>query len=135
MKPSYLLIWFRCGEPQASAFTELPVVLAYGGKVFHPAEEYLGDADYLRDEQNRLVGFSYILGDPSEDQAALHDSLAAQSESVKRQDGLMLILLEPAAFEIQCVQAVGSTLYRSSTNEMMLAIPNWDFGKLAFKLT
>ena len=135
MKLSYLLIWFKGGEARATGVAELPEALAYEGKNFRPATEYLGDADYLRDEQNRLVGFSYILGDASEHEEAFHESLLAQSKSVKRDDGMLMILLAPATFEIQCVQAVGTTLYRSSTNEVMLAIPNWDFGELAFQLT
>jgi hypothetical protein len=135
MQTDYLLVWFKGGEALAARFVKLPDVLVYEGKTFRAMAEYLGDVDYLRDRQNRLVGFSYILGSESEQEEALHESFIIQSKSVKRHDGMLILLFQPIAFEIECVQAVGSQIYRSSTNELMLAIPDCGFGDLAFRLT
>lgn len=134
MKITHLLIWFKAGEAYATGVAELPTALFFEGKTFHPMTEYFGDVDYLRDRQNQLVGFSYTLGE-NEQQEAVYENLFAQSKSVKRHDGMLVILLQPAEFEIECVQAMGTELYRSPSNEIMLAIPNWDFGDIAFKLT
>jgi hypothetical protein len=89
--------------------------------------------DYLRDEQKRLVGFAYILG--GERQRALWERLRSQSKNVKLEGILSVLLLEPSTYEIECVQAMGTEVYRSPADEIMLAIPNWGFGELAFKLT
>jgi len=135
MQMAHLLIWFKAGEAYATGLAKLPEAFAYEGEVFRAITEYLGDADYLRDRQKQLVGFSYILGDEGEHQEAICETLLSQSKIVSRQDGMMVILFRSVAFDIECVQAVGSQLYRSLTNGFMLAIPNWDFGTLGFELT
>ena len=96
---------------------------------------YLGDVDYLRNSQQQLVGFSFILGEPSEQEDAVQKRLLAQSKSVSRGDGMLVILLNSERYEIQCVQAIGATVYRSSNDKLALAIPNWGFGDLGFELT
>ena len=133
MKASYLLVWFEEGQPRACELAELPEALGYKGQVFRAKTEYFGDVDYLRDEKNRLVGFAYILGGKRE--RVLWERLLSQSKNVKLEGILSLILLEPGPYEIECVQAMGTEIYCSPANEIMLAIPNWDIGELAFKLT
>jgi hypothetical protein len=134
MEMSHLLIWFNGGERHAVGLTALPEAFAYTGKLFQSIPEYLGDADYLRDERNQLVGFSYILGNASEREEAVHAALIGQSEWVKSKNGMLVILLQLQQFEIECVQAVGTRLYRSESNEFMLAVPNCGFNPLGFEL-
>lgn len=49
-------------------------------------------------------------------------------------DGMLMVLLASGPFEIECVQAMGSELYRSQAGAMMVVVPNSDFWNLAFKL-
>jgi hypothetical protein len=131
---SYLLIWFKAGAIYAAGIADPPEAFAHGGNLFHSISDYLGDVDYLRDKQRRLVGFSYILGNANEHEEALHQSLLAQSKCIRVKDGMLMILFEDGPFEIDCVQAVGSRIYRTPTDQLMLAIPNCGFGKLSFNL-
>ena len=133
MNASYLLVWFEDGQPRACELAEVPYALAYQGEVYRAETEYFGDVDYLRDEQKRLVGFAYILG--GEREKALWEKLLSQSKNVKLEGILSVVLLEPCPYEIECVQAMGTEIYCSPINKIMLVIPNWGFGELAFKLT
>lgn len=133
MKESHLLVWFEEGQPRACELAEVPDALAYQGQVFRAETEYFGDVDYLRDEQKRLLGFACLSGGKHE--KLIWEKLLSQSKNVRLDDGMLVILLEPHSYEIEAVQAMGTEIYRSMTGEVMLAIPNWGFGELAFKLT
>ena len=131
-EPAYLLIWFLDGQPHTCTLTSIPDALLYAGKTFERQPGYFGDVDYLRDQKGRLIGFSYVSG--SELESRFRERLVAQSKSVQLDGILLLILLAPSPYETECVQAMGTEIYRSSTDEIMLAIPNWGFGEMAFKL-
>lgn len=130
---SHLLVWFEDGQPRASELAEVPDALTHKGEVFRAETEYFGDVDYLRDGQKRLLGFAYLSGGKHE--KCIWEKLLSQSKNVKLDDGTLVILLEPHSYEIEDVLAMGTEIYRSLTGEVMLAIPNWGFGELAFKLT
>jgi hypothetical protein len=133
MKDSHLLVWFDDGQPHACPLSDVPEAVTYRGKVFSRETEYSNDVDYLRDQQNRLVGFAYVSGGKLE--KPLWDSLWSQSRNVKSDGGILVILLADVPYEIESVQAMGSSVYCGPYGETMLAIPNWGFGKLGFELT
>ncbi|HWD18248.1 MAG TPA: hypothetical protein VHB20_03135 [Verrucomicrobiae bacterium] len=135
MNGEHLLIWFTSGKAQAVGLRSLPdsSAFTFDGVTFYRIPEYLGDVDYLRDDQGRLVGFAWMLGD-DDYLAAVRDELLPQSEAVKVSDGMLIILLEERPFEVKCVQAMGSELYRSETKGLMVTVPNWGFGAIGFPL-
>lgn len=133
MNASHLLVWFEDGQPRMCELAEVPDTLTYKGEMFQAETGYFGDVDYLRDEQKMLVGFAYILG--GERGRVLWERLLSLSENVKLEGILSLIVLESRPYEIECVQAMGTEVYCAPSGQIMLAIPNWDFGELAFKLT
>lgn len=133
MNAPHLLIWFEDGQPRACELAEVPDTLTYKGEIFRAEADYFGDVDYLRDGQNRLVGFAYYPGDKWK--VAIQERLLAQSGDVRLDDGILVILLETCPYEFDSMAAMGTEIYRSSTNEIMLSVPNWDFGELAFQLT
>ena len=94
---------------------------------------YFGDVDYLRDANDRLIGFSYLSWSRSEPDASVQRMLLAQSHNVRMADGMLVILLQPAAYEVECVQAMGTWIYRDAT-DIALVIPDWGFGDLGFQL-
>ena len=133
MNASHLLVWFQDGQPRACGLAELPSALSYRGKIFRAETRYFGDVDYLRDERNRLIGFAYYsAGEWAE---AIRERLFSQSGNVKLDGGTLVILLEQASYEIESVAAMGTEVYRAESGEIMLAVPNEDFGELAFDLT
>jgi hypothetical protein len=133
MNASHLLVWFDDGQPRACELAKVPDVFVYKGKFFRAETEYFGDVDYLRDEQNRLVGFAYYSAGKWKD--IIWKKLLSQSKNVKLDDGILVILLKSCSYEIKSVVAMGTEVYRSPTNEIILAVPNWDFGTLGFELT
>ncbi|HTJ01099.1 MAG TPA: hypothetical protein VL527_19605 [Dongiaceae bacterium] len=133
MNAPYLLIWFKDGDAHAAELCDLPHAFVYSGQTFHRVSGYFGDADYLRDADNRLVGFGYAFA-VDKREMALYEGLLSQSTSVRRGDGMLMVLLASGPFEIECVQAMGSELYRSQAGAMMVVVPNSGFGNLAFKL-
>ena len=133
MNASHLLVWFEAGQPRAGELVEVPDALVYKGETFRCEPGYFGDVDYLRDEKNHLVGFAYYSGGKWKD--AIREKLLSQSKHVKLDGGSLVILLEPCSYETESVAAMGTEIYCSSTDEVMLAVPNWNFGELAFKLT
>jgi hypothetical protein len=133
MNAPHLLLWFESGEPKTCELAEVPDGLIYKGKVFLAETDYFGDVDYLRDEQKRLVGFSYISGGKNE--KTIWETLLTQSNDVKLDGGMLVILLQPRYQEVDCVQAMGTEIFRSAKNEIMILVPNWNFGELAFQLT
>jgi hypothetical protein len=133
MNAPHLLVWFENGQPQSCELAEVPDALSYNGEVFRADTEYFGDVDYLRDEQKRLVGFSYVSGGKNE--KAIWERLLGQSKNVKLDGGMLVILLQPRPYEVDCVQAMGTEIFRSPRGEIIFSVPNWDFGELAFQLT
>jgi hypothetical protein len=116
--------------------TELPERLIHRGNIFCITDRYIGDADYLRDSDNRLIGFSYILGELTTDERQWYEALVQRGWDVRLHDGMLLVFLEkPQSFAIECVQAIGTTVHVGPRNEFMLAVPDWGFGKLASSLT
>ena len=112
----------------------LAEVLVFGRQDYHLLSEYLGDVDLLRNNQRQLIGFSFILGECNEQEDAVCRNLSSQSMDITNQDGVLLVLLKREQYEIQIVQAVGTVIYRSNSNDLMIAIPDWGFGKLGFEL-
>ena len=94
---------------------------------------YFGDVDYLRDATDRLIGFSYLTWSREAD-ASIQRMLLAQSHNVRLDDSMLVILLKPAAYEIECMQAMGTWIYRDAC-DIVLVIPDWGFGDLGFQLT
>jgi hypothetical protein len=134
MNAPFLLIWFKNGKACAAELADLPNAFVHAGQTFHRVLAYFGDVDYLRDADNGLVGFGYAFA-LDEEEVALYEGLLSQGDSVRREDGMLMVLLKFGHFEIECVQATGSELYRSPTGAMMLAVPNSGFGNLAFNLS
>ncbi len=130
---SYLLIWFDNGNLQACELVKVPYALTYKDEIFRAERGYFGDVDYLRDEKNRLVGFAYYLAGKWEE--VIRDRLLSQSNNVRLDDGIFIILLEACSYEYESMAAMGTEIYRSPTNKVMIAVPNWGFGDLAFDLT
>ncbi len=133
MDASHLLVWFEEGQLRACELADVPDALVYKGQVFRAETGYFGDVDYLRDQQKRLLGFAYYSTGKWEE--VIRERLLSQSKNVKLDGGILVILLEPRPYEFESVAAMGTEVYRSPTDEIILAIPNWDFGELAFKLT
>ncbi len=132
METSHLLLWFDSRQPRACELRDVPNALSYRGEVFHAETEYPGDVDYLRDQQDRLIGFAYISGGRRE--KVIWEALLSRSGNVRLDGEILIILLEDRPYEIQSVQAMGTAIYQSPSGDIMLAIPNWDFGELAFEL-
>lgn len=122
------LIW-RNGDRAVVALIErLPRRLTWDGVHYYPRQQYFSDVDYLRDAGGELVGFSYfvdgtepVLGSPFfKSTNIIHDHLTVQ-----------IILKEAEKSLIENVQAVGTQIYESAT-DIILVVPDWGFGKIGF---
>ncbi len=86
-------------------------------------------------EEKQLIGFSFIVGDEVQE-LLFGQRLAQQSQSVKFNDGLLLLFLNEAkSYDIECVQAIGTEIYHDKGDGFIFVIPNWGFGELSFDLT
>lgn len=133
-EPPHLIVWFSDAEPRAAWLDSLPRSFVLDQKTFHAMPGYFGDADYLRDREGQLVGFGYAFAVEAK-QIKVYETLLSQSPWVRRYDGMLVLLLHGGNYEIECVQAMGSQAYQAETGEVILAVPNWGFGPLAFDLS
>jgi hypothetical protein len=129
---SDFLLWLHQGRVKAKKVDSLPSLIFHDDIAYDLTDEYLGDADYLRNSKGELVGFAFIT---SGDEVLLQSRLVTGSQNVRR-DGamLMFILNENDPFEIECVQAIGSRIYANAESDFIVGIPGSDAGKLGFKL-
>ncbi len=132
MTAPHLLVWFESDNARACPLGEVPEALIYKGQIYRSESNYFGDVDYLRGEKNQLVGFAYYPGD--EWSLAVQKKLLAQSSCVKLDDGILVLSLKPCAYEIESVAAMGTEIYRATNDDLILSVPNWGFGGLAFEL-
>jgi hypothetical protein len=131
----YLIVWFEGGEPRASELELVPESFVHDNVLFESTSVYLGDVDYLRDAENRLIGFSYIIGEPTHREKEMYELLLSQSPQVRNVDGLLLVMFTQAEYEIETAQALGSELYASASGHAILVVPNCEAGEVGFELT
>lgn len=132
MQTDYILNWFLNGRVHAAACSTLPLSLEFQGKTYRMENLSLGDVDYLRNAQQELIGFSFIVGEPNEQEEAFHKSLLRQCQNVELDNGLLTILIKREPYRIQTIQAIGSVLYRASDDSLMIAVPDWGVEKVGF---
>ena len=129
----HLLIWSQGDALRASFVPDVPEVLSYRGGVYHLQQSYVGDWDALRDSAGRLVGVSMH---PSRDEPLLRSDFLRQHKQLLWTDGELQIPLCPnVAFEVECVQGVGTRVYSDSRKDYMFLLPQWsEWGEVAFPL-
>ena len=129
----HLLIWSHHNGLQAGFIPDVPEALSYCGRVYHLQQPYIGDWDALLNPAGRLVGFSMIA---SEDQPIIRSDFLREHSEVVFSDGLLQILLCPdSAYEIECVQGIGTRLFLDSAGDYMFLFPKWfDWGEVGFRL-
>ena len=129
-----ILVWSKNGKFNAAEISDVPNGFTFDGRWFDRCEFDLGDVDYLRNEKGQLVGFCYLLGDSEERDPIV--SIVAENGQSYVEGGCLYIFLHPCQnFEIQTVQAIGTFIYYDDANSVILIVPYWGKGELAFNLT
>jgi hypothetical protein len=128
-----IIIWVKDRALVATQIVGSPKAMLLEEVKFEPLDFDFGDVDYLRNDQNRLIGFAYTPGETQKERA-LAERLTRQSDSLKNRDGSLLILLTEEPFEFDVVQAIGTVIYHDHLDHYIFSIPDWGFGELAFNL-
>ncbi len=130
---THLLIWSHDDALRAAFVSDVPEILSYRRSVYHVQQPYVGDWDALLDSAGRLIGVSMLL---SRVKPILSSDFLQRHKQLILTDGMLQILLCPdTAYEVQCVQGVGTRLYSDSRRDYMFLFPQWcDWGEVAFPL-
>jgi hypothetical protein len=130
---AHLLIWAHGDALRAAFVSDVPEELSYCGRVYHLQQPYVGDWDALLDSAGRLVGVSMLL---SRDEPLLKSDFLRRHKQLVLTDGMLQIrLCSAVAYEIECVQGLGTRLYSNSGADYMFLLPQWcEWGEVAFPL-
>ena len=129
------MVWNEEGRLRLRTVEELPGSATLGGNVFQPTSDYLGDVDVLRDQHGRLVGFAYIIGEPTCSERMLINHVTHSLPWFRQAEGVLSLMIAPAeALEVQhyVLQTFGTVIFRTSSGDVMIAIPVADTDSVAF---
>jgi len=128
-----LLIWSTGDVLRAAFVPDVPEMLLYRGSVYHLQQPYVGDWNALLDSGGQLVGVSMHL---PQDEPLLRSDFLRRHKQLLLTDGELQIPLCPdVAYEVECVQGVGTRLYSDSRKDYMFLLPQWnEWGEVAFPL-
>ena len=129
----HLLIWSVDDALRAAFVSDVPDTLLHRGNVYRLQQPYVGDWDALLDSAGRLVGVSMFL---SSDEPFLMSDFLRRHKELLLTDGMLQIpLCSDTAYEVECVQGVGTRLYSDSRADYMFLFPHWcEWGEAAFPL-
>jgi hypothetical protein len=129
----HLLIWSVEDALRAAFVSDVPDTFFHHGSVYRLQQPYIGDWDALLDSAGRLVGLSMS---PSSDEPLLRSDFLRRHKELLLTDGMLqLSLCSDTAYEVECVQGVGTRLYSDSRADYMFLFPHWcEWGEAAFQL-
>jgi hypothetical protein len=129
----HLLIWSVNDALRAAFVSDVPDTFLHRGNIYRLQQPYLGDWDALLDSAGRLVGVSMF---PSSDEPLLRSDFLRRHNLLLLTDGMLQIpLCSDTAYEVECVQGVGTRLYSDAQRDYMFLFPKWcDWGEVAFPL-
>jgi hypothetical protein len=129
----HLLIWSVDDALRAAFVSDVPDTVFHRGSVYRLQQPYIGDWDALLDSAGRLVGVSMFLS--SDEPLLRSDFLRRHTEPLLTDGMLQIPLCSDTAYEVECVQGVGTRLYSDSRADYMFLFPHWcEWGEVAFPL-
>ncbi len=126
------LVWSEADQLKATFISELPEKIFYDSEDFVLQQPYCGDWDALLNHHRQLVGFSLSYCDES----VLASGFVKQHPQLMLDGPMLQIVLESSLdYTIECVQGIGTRLYRNAAGNYMFLFPEWfGWGSLPFPL-
>ena len=128
-----MIIWQQNGNLKAATgFIDRSNSIV-NGTIYHRHSFYLGDVDYLRNNNGSLIGFAYIID--TEKPRTFYENILHQSGNIAlNNDFLMFFLKSESNYSIQTIQAIGTELFFDPQSNFLLDVPDWGFGDVGFAL-
>ncbi len=119
-----LLLWHQSGNVALALLDAVPDILLVMEGTYKPRKEYLGDYDYLIDDEDKLIGLSFIVDQNDE----IHRSpFITASANVLVEPGLIAVFFRPSpTFRIETSQTMFTTDYVDESRNYALVIPEFE---------
>jgi hypothetical protein len=128
-----ILLWSEAFNVRAMFVEYLPSQFHFQNQKYELINEYFSDYDYLLNDGGKIIGFSFMVDGTEE---VLESSLVKGAKNVQIDYGswLHFFLRTTHKFNIETVQVIGTRMYKSSSNDFILWIPDVEINRIDFDI-